>query len=162
MREILFQGWSSDNEEWVEGAFLPDALESVMGAEVDWGFIRRYNQSLGKMETIEVERSSVGQYVGVVNVPSGKKLFEGAALRYFDNEVQVIEWSEEYKRVLLHTYAMNEVKKGRKTIAEFCEGWHELGDYPLEKMKYLGNVYNQPELIEQSNLIDPMFYKRST
>lgn len=156
-REILFHGKQFDSDEWIEGAFIPDALESVMGQDVDWGFIRRYNSALKKMETVEVERNSVGQYVGIINIPSGRKLFEGSVLRHFDNEVQVVEWNDDFKSIMLHTYAMYEVKRGRKTVLEFQEGWCDLEDYPLEEMKYLGNVYANPELIERDNLIDPTF-----
>ena len=59
MREILYKAKRTDSDEWVYGAFVPDATEPVYGDMVMWGFIRRYNEESGKMESVEVERETV-------------------------------------------------------------------------------------------------------
>ena len=65
MREIRFRGKREDNGEWVFGSFIPDALEGSNSDLVSWGFIRRYNRGIGKMETIEVDRETIGQFTGL-------------------------------------------------------------------------------------------------
>ena len=49
---------------------------------------------------------------------------------------------------MLHTYGERESKKGRKTVKVKHEGWNNLDDYPLEDMPIIGNIHDNPELLE--------------
>jgi hypothetical protein len=75
MREILYKAKRTDSDEWVYGAFVPDATEPAYGDMVTWGFIRRYNEESGKMESVEVERETVCEYTGRGDI-DGNKIFE--------------------------------------------------------------------------------------
>ena len=130
MREIKFRGKSLDNGEWVYGAFVPDALEGSNSDLVSWGFIRRYNRGIGKMETIEVDRETVGQYTGLKD-KNGKEIYEGD-----------IVWS----RAGQHRSGLWEYEK--RFVVEY--GWSQSMWEMLmcDEIEVIGNIYDNPELVE--------------
>ena len=134
MRAIKFRGKRVDNGEWVFGAFVPDALECSNSDLVSWGFIRRYNRRIGKMETIEVDRQTVGQYTGLKD-KYGVEIYEGDILEGFS----VYPTKDTFQsKTLGNVYYSN---RGTWDCCSFL-----LGDIN-EQMEVIGNIYNNPELM---------------
>ncbi len=140
----LYHGKRKDNGEWVVGWYcrVPYGRWPLRDT-----IIPNEEAEAGHLTHIEVIPETVGQYI-LETDKNGVWIFEGDILRYFDDEIQVVEWNDEVRQIMLHTYAEHERKAGRKTVKEKCEGWHYLNDYPLNEMSIIGNIHDNPELLE--------------
>ena len=143
MREILFRGKRIDTGEWAEG----DLIQGVIDQKGKMFIWSESDESILGVVEFEVDHETVGQYTGLAD-RNGTRIFEGDILRYYDDEIQVVEWSDEWSQIMLHTYGEHERKVGRKTVKEKFDGWNDLRDYPLEDMPILGNIHDNPELLE--------------
>jgi uncharacterized phage protein (TIGR01671 family) len=133
MREIKFRGKRIDNGEWVYGAFVPDALETPDNDLITWGFIRRYNRDIGKMETIEVARESVGQYIGLCD-KNGKKIYEGDIVicPVHEESVDYLQLEAGDKNHVTRTICIPDCYQ--EGLPEDC--------------KVIGNIHDNPDLLE--------------
>ena len=150
MREILFRGKRLDNGEWAEGYLGQD---TIIGNGNTWlGYvIKPIPKKLWDCDWFEIDPTTIGQYTGLTD-KNGAKIFEGDILQFYDDEIQVVEWSEAWSQIMLHTYGEHERKVGRKTVKEKFEGWNDLHDYPLEDMPILGNIHDNPELMKDGEV----------
>ena len=149
-REIKFRGKDINTGEWVYGAFVPDALEKTHGDMVTWGFIRRYNKETGKMETIEVDRESVGQFTGLRDIvrteefPEGQETFEDDLLQSQVGAMYI--WQVKFEDGAYILEQINGPKKRSKRghVQDFCCK-DDIDFYQLVK---IGNIHDNPELLE--------------
>jgi uncharacterized phage protein (TIGR01671 family) len=135
MREILFRGKRTDNSEWVRGYYVAanyswhkrgvhrDWIVSAACANGGWFSIHgRY----------PVVTDTVGQYTGFTD-KNGTKIFEGDVVKGFNN---FHDREEQY--VIRHTGV-------GLLFCEYGNEWHP--DY-IEQAEVIGNIYDNPELME--------------
>lgn len=135
MREILFRGKEIETGKWIYGAFVPDALEGSNDL-VSWGFIRNYNREIHKMQTVEVDRETVGQFTGLTD-RNGKKIFEGDIIK-----------------LLKCKDAVCTLKGGNPNYYfQGKDGRYEMSEEPHnpECFEVIGNIYDNPELLGESH-----------
>lgn len=135
MREILFRGKRVDNGEWVYGDLLQnnDAIK-----------IREQEKNKKEIvKSFEVIPESVGQYTGLTD-HDGNKIFEGDIIFWEDeflykNKSEVVWCGEKYNYpafdLLKYDYE--------------CNGLQYAHDQCF--IKVIGNIYDNPELLEQTN-----------
>lgn len=142
MREILFRGKRVDDGEWVYGSFVMDgteltAIEDGKKPLASWGFIRRYNAETGKVDMFEVERETIGQYIGLIcnhGKNSGKRIFEGDIVN-------------------LYTFTGKRDLKGAPVEFDGCcmqwtaAGRNLYGEMCSDILEIIGNIHDNPELL---------------
>ena len=126
MREILFRGKRVDNGKWVEGYYAP---------------IGKYHYILtGRLELVPylgfehflVNPETVGQFTGLTD-RNGVKIFEGDIVRY--GQRGKVEYNSGSAQFTLNF--TNSTYEGFDKIP-FCD------------CEVLGNIYDNPELLEVS------------
>ena len=137
MREILFRGKRVDNDEWVFGSFCMDALELKNGPCGVDGFIRLYDFADRRMQTYEVDRETVGQYVGKTD-RTGGRIFDGDICRFLNDD-------GEYTDSLV--YWDDTQSQWRIRAVEYRDT-DELDAFYGERCEIIGNQWDNPELLE--------------
>ena len=131
MREIIFRGKRLDNGEWVEGYFVNLWLMHYQKHQP----IITDNNAV----SYNVDPSTVGQYTGLTD-KNGKKIFEG--------DIVAIErgWNETVKyRVFFDPQICGFIGDSINYI-----GFTTFGDDGIN-MEVLGNIHDNPELLEGFN-----------
>lgn len=141
IREILFRGKRSDNYEWVYGSFCMDALEQIKGIRCVNGFIRLYDKAKCKRQMYEVDRETVGQFTGLTD-KHGKRIFEGDIVRFAERRIGGEDVS------IVEQVSFDE--GGFCTHRYFLNNWLRSGNTKLEDIEVIGNIHDNPELMEET------------
>lgn len=137
MKEILFRGKRIDNDEWVYG-FLRCRNYIDVWTPHTW---KEEDGSTGEYATVEsyqVDPETVGQYTGLTD-KNGKKIFEGDIVKFSHPAFNK-------RRIGVISYEMNEAGFVLRYKGNYC--WIAYID---EFYEVIGNVYNNPELLEVGN-----------
>lgn len=144
MREILFRGKCVDSGEWIYGSFIPDLLEvyqNVPGKWLgDWGFIKPFGKTKEERLMVEVERETIGQYIGLTD-KNGVKIFEGDVVRIpsFKPALMLIGFIE-------GAFCLTNSEK------EFIADIHYIHHAGINEAEVIGNIHDNPELLENRKI----------
>ena len=134
MREILFRGKRIDNGEWVEGYY---AAEPYMKNTYNCGYILENEKDLFAKKAWLVDSRTVGQYTGLTD-KNGTKIFEGDCFKTYCTGLPVykhiVGYYPEHFAFMARCIEMNTV--------------HYLSDYRPSAIEIIGNIYDNPELLE--------------
>ena len=131
MREILFRGKRKDNGEWVYGYYVK--AEKLDKSDYEYFIIEE--PADGEEHLVIPE--TVGQYIGWTD-KNAKKLFEGDIFTYDSETTYLVEWDCEYCGF----------------YTEAVGGYNDydyLGDFYSNLCKVIGNIHDNPELLEVDN-----------
>lgn len=131
MREILFRAKDEASNKWVYGYYvhLPSAAGCVHIMQVPAGNPDESNT------VYYIIPETVGEYTGLVD-KNGKKIFEGDIVRYNDTLHKVVFCT------------INGCAFFGITYPDRGEVWNFDGITCAHKMKILGNIHDNPELVE--------------
>lgn len=124
MREILFRGKRTDNEEWVYG-FLADYIAGVKAS-----INPEYMGVVDEKNFYCVDPATVGQYTGLTD-KNGKRIFEGDVVAYYRYGNLAVVWDD-----------------GAFQLMREDTFYDMLDHYTIEFAVVIGNIRDNPELLE--------------
>lgn len=172
MREILFRGKDPETGKWYEGSYMalsdttycfkedyaahPENTKHyiVFDKMTDWCLPNRHLRA-------DVDPSTVGQYTGL-NDKNGVSIFEGDIVDLFGMKGKVVQECGAFGIAFMKTidYDLLESKMPFNNSANFCFNdnfislweifWnYEQGDNTLYDVEVIGNVHDNPDLLEK-------------
>ena len=126
-REILFRGKRDDTGEWIEGYF---------GQSVDTFIIQDYGLVAGHFKVFKVVPETVGQFTGLTDIHC-VKIFEGDIVNYNGSCHKVVFESRNGTGYFGIVVGENET-------------WGFGHSTPAYMMAVVGNIYDNPDLLEVS------------
>lgn len=135
MREIIFRGKSKDNGEWIYGGAVHQT--DCYGMKVDRWYIidgtDTNDYDIGY--PIRVIPETIGQYTGLTD-KNGTRIFEGDIVLY-DGEKHLVVFE-----------TRNETGYFGIKI-DHIETWGFCLSVPANSMEVIGNIHDNPELVER-------------
>ena len=129
MREILFRGKRICDDEWIEGCF-----GRYYNGESDVACISIPSKGFFGYSSYEIDPETVGQYTGL-NDKNGNKIFEGDIVSYGGTLHKIVFCD------------INGCAFFGIAMPERGEIWRFDASTPCDRMKVIGNIYDNPELI---------------
>lgn len=128
MREIEFRGISITENKWIYGCLLDFKPEQKLFIQ-EWDFMLNPN---------EIKSNTLGQYTGLKDA-NGNKIFEGDVLEDCAGGKYTIVYDDNRM-----SFALLQDK-----IKWHIESFKDYENLILDNMKIIGNIYDNPELIER-------------
>lgn len=131
MREIKFRGKRKDNGEWVAGSY-------VYAHKWHWNGAGHFITDTYGEGRVEIDPNTVGQYTGLQD-KNGEDIFEGDIIQGF------LSYAQEDRAVIVY----EKETMGFVPVPAFDEMSGR--DYEIqdsEDIEVIGNVYDNPELLE--------------
>ncbi len=133
MREILFRGKRLDNGEWVYG----DIHKNI-------DFTKSHIHPLGeRIRSHDVDPKTVGQYLGK-HWKDGSKVFQHDFLQ---EGIYLDYCSESLSYTLFGNKDYGDIYDGNACYS--CNGDIFTDEYNFSEMECIGNIFDNPELLEQ-------------
>lgn len=143
MREILYRAKRSNNEEWVEGCYIVDEMDTN---KVYIGYIFGSDgRQPHDVDVILVDPETVCQYTGLTD-KNGRKIFEGDIIKYhFGEDVAPVRFGSYqscFDSQLTEHCGFYVDWKSERNFRKDLGYWLHMVDAEI-----VGNVYDNPDLI---------------
>lgn len=153
MKEILFRGKNSETKEWVEGSLI-NTWENDL-----YIFEKGYYYKDIESTIIKVIPETVGQDTGIKD-KNGVKIFEGDIVSY-EHYPKRLKTPEENFRIMEYSKWINNGKMFKRIglvkmetltgmTIEFKNNYRYFWWDNLECIEVIGNIHDNPELVEWS------------
>ena len=168
MREILFRGKQIKDGKWIEGYYCPKPYSHFPCEPTIFPFETINKDWHGE----RVDPETVGQYTGLTD-KNGRKIFEGDIILYHHKVKKLVPCEDATQEEILHhgldpesgfglAYRPKRTirYKGNVTVDPICgtdlnlnnncQWWRCENDGQLTSVEIIGNIYDNPELLEGS------------
>ena len=155
MREILFRGKRTDNDEWIKGYLHKIEGKGYRAFAIQVQDIDSY---MCRPHSHEVQPKTVGQYTGLTD-KNGTKIFEGDIVKitYNDRLTRRLE-KEDYASYMKEFCLVEQVVFYKGAFCSKVEiediplyrplGFDLYAKSMLKELEIIGNIYDNPELLE--------------
>ena len=150
MREILFRGKRTDNNDWVYGSLVTmqdkcsygdaNIFSNLHIMEIEEMDMRCYSQGCEVYidnSLIQIYEETAGQYTGLTD-KNGVKIFDGDVCKHH---------SSAYKNNLVSTWVDSQSCFSFIDRCDFDQHFY-LQDIDMKHVEVIGNIYDNPDLIK--------------
>jgi uncharacterized phage protein (TIGR01671 family) len=141
-RPIKFRAWDTENKEWIANG---DAMDLYHSASANCFLFDNDNYDLN--EKIEFQ-----QFTGLLD-KNGKEIYEGDIVRATYEADEGGGWRSNHPvqgKVYFDTY-WGVKFDCRDATQRTADMWEQIGEHDMRNVEVIGNIYENPELINQLN-----------
>lgn len=154
MREILFRGKRTDNDEWIKG-YLHKTDGVGKGYRAFAIQVQDIDSYMCRPHSHEVQPKTVGQYTGLTD-KNGKKIFEGDIVKvgYIEKrDFQGVKYDSEYELIEQIVYSEQNACFMLKIDCQGIPMYRHFSNnnelVEIKELEVIGNIHDNPELLEK-------------